>query len=141
MLEHDRVDHPGAQDRHPAGLGASRTTDAPAHDAFDVEGDRRLGKRVVARPEARLAVVAEERTGELVEQSPQVAHRRALVNHEDLDLEELRRVAGVDRLVAEAATRQQGADRRGRLVHHADLAGRGVGPQQVALDVDVERVP
>ena len=47
----------------------------------------------------------------------------------------------VDRLVAVAAPRQEGPDRRRLLVHDPDLAGRRVGPQQVTLDVDVERVP
>ena len=50
-------------------------------------------------------------------------------------------MAGVDRLVPEAAPGQQRADRRALLVHDADLTGRGVRPQQVPLDVDVERVP
>ena len=78
---------------------------------------------------------------ELVEQALEVGHRRALVDHQALDLEELRGVRGVDGLVAEAATRQQGPDGRLLGLHDPDLAGRRVRPQQVALDIDVQRVP
>jgi hypothetical protein len=134
------VDHAGAQDRHPARLRAGRAADAAADDALDVEGDRRLGERVVAGPEARLAR-PEQRVGELVEQALEVRHRGALVDHQAFDLEELEAVAGVDRLVAEAAARQQRPDRRLGGLHHPDLAGARVGPQQVPGDVHVERVP
>ncbi len=122
VLEHDRVDHARAEDRHPAGPRAGRAADAAADEAFDVEGHRRLGERVVAGSEPGPLVRAVERPGELVEQSAQVAHRRALVDHQALDLEELRGVAGVDRLVAIAAAREEGAD-RGRLLR----ASRGSG--------------
>ena len=50
-------------------------------------------------------------------------------------------MAGVDRLVAEDAARQERPDRRLVRPHHPDLEGRRVGPQEVAGDVDVERVP
>ncbi len=70
-----------------------------------------------------------------------MGHRRALVDHQALDLEELGRVAGVDGLVAEAATGQQRADRRPLLVHDPDLARARVGAQQPGVDVEVERVP
>jgi len=79
--------------------------------------------------------------GELVEQSLEVGHRRALVDHQALDLEELAGVARVHRLVAEAAPGEQRADRRLLLVHHPDLARAGVRPEQAALDVEVQRVP
>ena len=141
VLEHDRVDHACPEDRHPAGPRAGRTADAATHEALDVEGHGRLGEGVVAGSEPRALVRAVEGLGELVEQPAQVAHRRALVDHQALDLEELRGVAGVDGFVSVAAARQEGPDRRRLLVHDPDLAGRGVGPQQVALDVDVERVP
>ena len=50
--------------------------------------------------------------------------------------------AGVDRLVAEAATGQQRADRRLRPSRMTRIwPGRRVRPEQAALDVDVERVP
>ena len=141
VLEHDRVDHPGTEDRHPAGPSAGRAAGAATDQALDVERDGRLGERVVAGPEAGLLVRAVHRLGELVEEALEVAHRGPLVDHQALDLEELRAVRGVDRLVAEAATGEQRADRRLGGLHHPDLAGRRMGPQQVALDVDVERVP
>ena len=117
--------------------------DSAADETLDVERDRRLGERVVAGSEAGLRVCPEHRMGELVEQAVQVGHRRALVDHQPLDLEELEAVAGVDRLVAEAATGQDGADRRARLAHDPDLAGRGVRAQHPAAvgAVDVDRVP
>src|SRR6185436_20169595 len=40
-----------------------------------------------------------------------------------------------------ASYRQQRADRRLHAAHRVDLTRRRMGPQQVALDVDVERVP
>src|SRR6185436_19004729 len=61
--------------------------------------------------------------------------------HQAFDLEELRAVAGVDRLVSEAAPGEQGADRRLLAVHDADLPRGGVRAQKASLDVDVERVP
>ena len=115
--------------------------DAAADQALHVEGHRRLRERVVAGSEPGPLVRAVHRLGELVEEAPEVAHRGPLVDHQPLDLEELRGVAGVDRLVAVAAARQEGPDRRRLLVHHPDLARRGMRPQQVALHVDVQRVP
>ena len=39
VAEHDRVDHAGAEDRHPAGARARGALRAVADDAQDVEGD------------------------------------------------------------------------------------------------------
>src|SRR5262249_49243100 len=80
VAERDRVDHPGSQDRHPAAAAAGRTADAAADQALDVEGDRGLGERVVAGPEAGPLAGAEHRVGKLVEQATEVAERRALVD-------------------------------------------------------------
>ena len=85
--------------------GAGRALLAVADHAQDVERDGRLGERVVAGPEPGRAIRAEHRVGELVEEALEVRHRRALVDHQAFDLEELRGVAGVHRLVAEAAAR------------------------------------
>ena len=95
---------------------------AAADEALDVEGHGRLGERVVAGPEAGRARRPEHGVGELVEQAAQVGQRGALVDHQALDLEELEAVAGVDRLVAEAAAGHQGADGRRRGAHDPDLA-------------------
>src|SRR5690349_3012494 len=48
VLEDDGMDHAGAEDRHPAGAAACRAAGATAHEALDVERDRRLRERVVA---------------------------------------------------------------------------------------------
>jgi len=79
--------------------------------------------------------------GELVQQALEVRHGSALVDHQAFDLEELEAMAGVDGLIAEASTREQGPDRRLRRLHYPNLAGTGVGPEQMAGNVDVERVP
>ena len=50
-----------------------------------------------------------------------MSHRGALVDHQALDLEELEAVAGIDRLIAIAATRRQDADRWAGVAHGADL--------------------
>src|SRR4029453_14684253 len=127
VLERDRVDPPGAEYPPPARLRAGRAPRPAADEALDVEGDRRLRERVVAGPEAGPLVVAEHRLRELVEEALEVAHRRPLVDHEALDLEELRGVAGVDRLVPVAAAREQGADRRVFRLPSPDLAPAGGG--------------
>ena len=119
VLEDDRVDHPRAEDRHPARSPAGRAAGAAADEAADVEGDRRLGERVVAGPEAGGRALAEHRVGELDELALEVRQVRPLVHHQPFDLEELRRVRGVDRLVAEAAARQERPDRRLLGMHHA----------------------
>ena len=141
VLQDDRVDHAGAEDRHPAGSPAGRTADPAADQATDVEGHRRLRERVVAGPEAGRPAGPEHGVGELVEEAAQVAEVGPFVHHEPFDLEELRRVRRVDRLVAEAAPGQQGADRRALRLHDPDLARRRVRPQEAAVDVDVQRVP
>src|SRR5688500_7932652 len=68
-LEDDRVDHAGAEDRHPAGPRASRAARAAAHEALDVERHGGLGEGVVAGPEAGSLVRAVHRLGELGEES------------------------------------------------------------------------
>ena len=73
VAEHDRVDHAGAEDRHPAGPRARRAPRAVADDAQDVERHGRLGERVVAGPEPGRPAGAEHRVGELVEQALEVA--------------------------------------------------------------------
>src|SRR5688572_29026825 len=122
VLQDDRMDHAGAEDRHPARARASRAAGAAADHALDVERDRRLGERVVPRSEAGSLVRPVHGLGELVEEALEVAHRRALVDHEAFDLEELGGMARVDRFVAETAAREQGADGRALLVHDPDLA-------------------
>src|SRR5213078_2554615 len=64
VLKHDRVDHPGPEDRHPAGPRTGRAARAAADQALDVERDRRLGERVVAGPEPGLLVGAVQGLGE-----------------------------------------------------------------------------
>ena len=123
---------------------------ALADDTADVEGHRGLREGVVAGAEARGAISSEHGVREGVEQAPQVGHRRAFVDHQALDLEELEAVAGIDGLVAVAAAGRQHADGRLAVAHGADLAGRGVRAQQrpwsiarLARDrvLDVDRVP
>src|SRR3954447_11781875 len=67
VAENDGVDHPCPEDRHPARSPARRATGSSTDQALHVERDRRLGERVVARPEARSLVRAVHRLGELVE--------------------------------------------------------------------------
>src|SRR3954471_9076428 len=109
VLEDDGVDHPGTEDGHPAAPATGRAAGAPAHQTLDVERDGRFGERVVARAEARPLVGAIHRLGELVEEPLEVAHRGPLVDHYPLDLEELRRMRGIDRLVPIAAPGQEHA--------------------------------
>ena len=141
MLEHHRVDHAGAEDRHPAGPSAGRTAWPAADEAADVERDRRLGERVVAGSEPRCRLLAEHGVGEFHQLALQVGEARPLVHHEALDLEELRGVRGVRRLVAEASAGEERPDRRPLGVHDPDLARRRVRSQQPPVEVDVEGVP
>src|SRR6266545_517383 len=101
MPKDHRMDHSGTQDRHPSGPLAGRAADAAADKASDVERDRRLGERVVARPEAGPLAGPEHGLGELVEEALEIAQRRALVDHQALDLEELEVPDGGDVLGAE----------------------------------------
>ena len=122
----DGVDHARAKDGQPARPLAGGAADAAADRAADVERHRRLGERVVAGSEAGALVRAEHRVGELVEQPAQVGHRRALVDHQAFDLEELEAVAGVDLLVADSSGR---AGRHGSAA--ADSRIRRIWPGEV----------
>src|SRR3954471_4227746 len=122
------MNHPGPEDGQPAASATHRATHAAADEALDVERHGWLGEWVVAGPEAGLPAGAEHRMGKRVEQAVQVAERGALVDHQALDLKELRAVRGVDRFVAVAPPWQEHPDRRLEGPHRVDLAGRGVGP-------------
>ena len=73
----------------------SAVTPAGAVEAGDVDLDARLGEREEVRPQADLALVAEDRARERQQRPLEVGQRDVVVDREPLDLVELRRVRGV----------------------------------------------
>src|SRR6185369_5446123 len=117
--EHVGVDHPGAQDLDPADSLAERIAGAvrepsaaAAAEAGDVDLDARLREGKEPGPEARLALRAEDRPGELVESALQVGEGDVLADSEPLNLVEHRAMGGVERVRAVAAPRYDDEDRR-----------------------------
>src|SRR5262249_54872510 len=86
VAEHVRVDPAGAAHLDPAGVLADGAALARADEAGDVELDRRLGEREVARPHPHLALGPEQRTEELQDGAAEVGERDAAVDGEALDL-------------------------------------------------------
>ena len=116
---------------HHAAAGRLDPAISPTHPAVGVlaltgeavERDLRgrLGEREVVDAEADLAIAPEDLTGERVERPLEIGHRELLVDGQALVLKEDALANGVGRLVAVAAPRDDDADRRLALLHHADL--------------------
>ena len=107
----------------------------------DVNGDRWLGEWVIPWSEPCARGRTEETLRQLVEDSLQVGERCATVNKQPFDLMELKAVARIDRLVAEAAPRKNDANRRATSLHRADLSWRRMCAQQSPWLLQVEGVP
>ena len=144
VLEHVRVDLPGAEDLDPALALAQRAARAVGHEAVaaveagDVDLDARLGEREEVRAQAHPALLAEDRAGEGEQRALEVAERDVLVDRQPFDLVELRRVGGV--VVAPvAAAGDDDVERRRVLLHRPDLHRRGVRAQHHVVG-RVERV-
>src|SRR5205823_7042314 len=97
VAEDVRINPAGAAHLDPAGVLAHRAAAAAADEARDVELDRRLREREVARPHAHLPLRAEERAEELQHCPLQVGERDAAVDGQALDLQERRRVGRIGR--------------------------------------------
>src|SRR5271163_333018 len=84
---------------------------------------------------------AEERARKFRQHALEMSHRDspALVDHEAFDLREHRRSAHRQIVAPVASPRAHDGERRPPLFHHADLAVRGMRPQQHAA-LDVKRV-
>src|SRR5215213_8207349 len=134
-LEQLGVDHPGAADLDPAGVAADGAAVAVAEEARHVRLDRRLGEGEEVRPEADVAILAEERAHQVGERALQVGERDPAVDGEALDLVEDRCVGRVRGVAPVDAAGGDHVDRRLALLHRADLGRRGLGAEN---DVDVQ---
>src|SRR4051812_12923455 len=120
------VDHAGAEDLDPRRPLAQRAPRAVAQEALaaveaaHVELHAGLGEREVVRPQAHLALVAEDRPREGEQRPLEVAEREVVVHREALDLVELRRVRGVVVGPVDAA-RHHDVERRPLHLHGAHL--------------------
>src|SRR3954451_19603265 len=110
--EDDRVDPARAAHLDPAGVLADAAAAAAADEAGDVELDRRLREREVARPHPHLPLRAEEPAEEFQHCPLQVGERDAAVDGQALDLQERRRVGRIGRVAAVAPSGRHEADRR-----------------------------
>src|SRR2546426_7243356 len=68
-----RMDHPAAEDLHPARLGAGAASGPFAEHTRHIHFGRRLGEGKVARPHAHLQLLAEEFPDEVLERGPEMA--------------------------------------------------------------------
>ena len=130
--DHARMDHPAAEDLHPAFLSADDAT-ALLHRPADVDLGRGLGEREVGGAHPQHDVVAlEEGLEEGLERPFEVAEGDALVDHQPFDLVEHRRVGGV----AVGSVHAAGSDhveRRAMALAGADLHRRGVRPEDARV--------
>src|SRR6185437_1524217 len=80
------VDHPGTQDLDPAlaPADAARRAVAGAVEAADVDLDGRLGEREEVRPQAHLALRAEDGPGKAEQRALEVAEGDAAVDDQAL---------------------------------------------------------
>src|SRR5919202_1411390 len=129
-LEHGGVDLPGAAHLDPAGVLADRAAGPPAREAGDVELDRGLREGAEARPDPDLALRPEERAREAEERALQIGERDSAVDGQPLDLVEDRAVGRVRRVAPVAAAERHHVDGRLVRLHVADLAVRGVRPEE-----------
>ena len=143
VLQHLRVDHAAAEDLQPV-IAVTDAQRAAGARAADVDLGGRLGEREVAGAKAHRQVVEREVGAQKLDQAAlQVAHVRALVDDQALDLVEHRRVRCVV-VRSVGAARRDDADRRLLRQHRPHLHRRGVGaqnqPAAVALARQVEGV-
>ena len=126
VLEHVGVDHAGPEDLDPGRALAQRAATAVGHEAVlavearHVDLDARLGEREEVRPQANLAILAEDRAREREQRALQIAERDVGVHREALDLMELWRVGRVV-VRAVGAARDDDVERRGLALHRPDL--------------------
>src|SRR4051794_21578216 len=105
------MDHPTAEDLHPARALADGAACAAAHTALHVHLGGRLREREEARAEAR-ARRAEESFGKPAERRLEVDEGDALVHAQSFDLLEGGRMRRVEEIAAEAEARNQYSHRR-----------------------------
>ena len=85
------------------------------------------------RAEARLGVLPQQGSEDVVQQRLEVTHGHVAVDAQAFELVEVRAVGGVRRVAPVHAAGRDNADRRSALEHRADLHGRSVGTKQVAF--------
>ena len=130
------VDHAAAENFEPVVALAEADFTALAR-ALDVDFHRGFGEGEKRRPEAHLDVIdLEERLAEFRQDPFQMAHMRAFVDHQTLDLMEHRRM-GLVRVTAIGAARNDHPDRRFLAHHGADLHRTGMGAQHLALAIRI----
>src|SRR5437660_7803994 len=80
VAQHLRMDHPAAEDLHPAGLRTGAAARAFAVEARHVDFRGWCGEREEARGHAHLQLLAEEALDEVLERSAQVSEVDAFVD-------------------------------------------------------------
>ena len=139
VLEHLRVDHPGAPQLDPAGELAHAAALEVAVRAGDIGLDGRLGEGEVVRAEPHLAVVAEEHAHDVQKRPLEIGERDAAVDGEAFELVEDGEARGRDLVASVNAADRDHVDRGLLRLHRVDLRRRGLGPEQT-LRVDEEGV-
>ena len=136
--QHVLVHHAAAEDLQPV-LALAEADLAARAAALDVDLHRRRGEGEEARPETHADLRhLEERLAELLEHPLQVGERRALIDHQALDLVEHRRM-GLVEVRAVGASGADDPDRRLLRQHRAHLHRARVGAQKLALALVVRR--
>jgi len=105
----------------------------PQVGRHEIHFEARLGEREEGRAQADLRARAEQPAHQIIQRGLQVDDGDAAVDAEAFELVEIRAVGGVDIVAAEDAAGGEDAEGRLFLEERADLHGRGVRAQQVAL--------
>src|SRR5882724_8706104 len=130
------IDHARAEELDPRGALAFRTSAAirsagsAAEGAGDVELNRGLGEREIARPEARLHRGAKKLLHEIFDGAGEIAKGDIGVHGEAFDLVEGEGMRGVGIIAAIDLAGNDDAHGRLLLFHGADLHGRSVRAKQ-----------
>src|SRR5581483_9891239 len=126
VLEHIRIDHPGAQDLDPCRALAQRAALAVSRDAVGaveaghVDLDARLREREEVRTHSHLSLLTEDGAGEREQRPLEVAQGDVLVDRQSFDLMELWRVRSVG-VGPVHASGHDDVDRRRLALHGAYL--------------------
>src|SRR6266536_638843 len=130
VLQHHRMNHPGAGGLDPAGVAARAAALPTAHEAGHLDLSPRLDEREERRSEADFPLRPEERPIEGLQRALEVGEGDPLVHRQALHLMEDRHVLRGDLLVAKDAARHDHVDGRLPRLHGPDLHGRGVRSKQ-----------
>ena len=120
------MDQAAGDQLEPAGSVARGAAFAVAKLALEIQLKPRLDEREEALAQTHGRLVVENLAQERLHDGDQVRDGNIFIDHQPLALVESILVARVHRLVAEAASRENGAERNAQFLHRADLVRRGV---------------